>query len=100
MNPGYQFLFQSLTTRALQQSGGAGGLGRPLPAVPRHLSACLEPPPASLMAAQPALERIRELFPLEEVAVRAGKRTGQSVFGTQEEGAAVGDDEAAAAEVP
>lgn len=93
MNPGYQYLFQSLTARALQ----GGGPGRPLPAVPRHLTACLEPPPASLAAAQPVLDRIRELFPLEEAATtagqKAGKRTGQSVFGTQEPTA-----EAAAAE--
>ncbi len=97
MNPGYQYLFQSLTTRALQ-----GGLGRPLPAVPAHLSACLEPPPASLAAAGPVLDRIRELFPLEEVVASkaAGKRTGQSVFGTQEPAAGTENEEVPVQEVP
>ncbi len=77
--------------------------GRPLPAVPGHLTTCLEPAPASLAAARPVLQRIRELFPLEEAAAaRPGKRTGQSVFGTQEPAAdAAGADKAeeSAAEV-
>ena len=79
------------------QGGRLGG--RPLPAVPSHLTTCLEPAPASLAAARPVLQRIRELFPLEEVAVRPGKRTGQSVFGTQEPAAGAENAEEPVAEV-
>jgi len=77
LNPLYQFLFQALTERAIHP-------GREVPSVPPTLLAGMNMPPelAEQEGLQSVVQRIRELFPLqEEQDKRKGKRTGDKVFG-------------------
>jgi len=77
LNPIYQFLFQALTERAINP-------GREVPSVPPTLLAGMNIPPelAEQEGLESVVQRIRELFPLqEEEDKRKGKRTGDKVFG-------------------
>jgi len=79
LNPGYQYLYSCLTAKAINKD-------LPLPPIPQRLIESLEVP--SLLTAEgrlePTLQRLRNLFPLEEVVKEKGKRTGEKVFGTKE----------------
>jgi len=74
LNPSYQYLFQTLTHRALQP-------GRVLPSVAQHITNLLELPSEIEEAAEPVFERMAEIFKTKVLETKKNKRTAEDVFG-------------------
>jgi len=77
LNPQYQYLYQALTSRSLYP-------GRPLPDVPARFLEGLSMPAELRDRAAPFLDKLKSLFPTEEIKHKS-KRTGDKVFGDKED---------------
>jgi len=77
LNPQYQYLYQALTSRSLYP-------GRPLPDVPARFLEGLSMPAELRDRAAPFLDKLKSLFPTEEIKQKS-KRTGDKVFGDKED---------------
>jgi len=79
LNPYYQHLYTSLTHRCLHP-------GAVLPPVAEHIQRMMDVPPELQSASIPVLQRVRQLFPTELLVAKKNKRTGDALFGGDENG--------------
>ncbi|GIY16167.1 x-ray repair cross-complementing protein 5 [Caerostris darwini] len=73
VNPYLQRLYQCLQFRAMQSE-------KPLPEISPHIEAVINPPSKLVKMAEPALNRIKELFPLKECTQKRSRETGADMF--------------------
>lgn len=77
VNPYLQRLYQCLQYRSLHPE-------KPLPELSPHIEAIINPPPKLVKMAEPAVNRIKELFPLKQHAQKRSREVGASIFETFE----------------